>query len=117
MKIFRLALFMLFLQTFVKAQSSIDVQHYKFEIELSDKSDTIKGKATVTIKFTEATDKFLLDLTSRNKTGKGMIGYVVKENNQTITSTHYHDSLAIWLKKPAEKNETRTFEIFYRGIP
>jgi len=106
----------LFIQIFVKAQSSIDVQHYKFEIELSDTSDTIKGKATVTIKFTGPIVKFSLDLTSANK-GKGMIAYLVKENDQPITSAHGHDSLIIWLKKPTEKNETRTFEIFYRGIP
>ena len=119
MTVFRLTLFILFLflQNFVKAQTNIDVQHYKFEIGLSDQSDTIKGKATVTIKFIEAANKFSLSLASPNKSGKGMIGYLVKENDQAITSTHDHDSLIMWLKKPAEKNETRTFEIFYQGIP
>lgn len=99
------------------AQNNIDVQHYKFELELSDKSDTLKGKATITLQFTESTNKFWLNLASTNGKGRGMIAYLVNENNEALTSIHAYDSLMIRLRKPAQKGETRTFEIFYEGIP
>lgn len=95
----------------------MDVLHYKFEIELSDKSDTIKGKAWVTVKFTEPSNKFWLNLVAPNKKGKGMMAYRVSENNEAVTSAHGNDTLSITLTKPAQKNETRTFEILYKGIP
>jgi aminopeptidase N len=99
------------------AQSNIDVIHYKFEVELSDRSDTLKGRASVTLQFTEPSNKFWLNLVSPNAKGKGMIAYKVKEGDETLSSAHGNDSLMIWLKKPAQRNETRTFEIFYSGIP
>src|SRR5882762_3923429 len=93
------------------AQSNIDVLHYKFEIELSNQSDTIKGRTLVTVQFLEPSNKFCLNLTSPTGNGKGMIAYRVNENNEAVTSVHGHDSLIITLKKAAQKNETRTFEI------
>ena len=99
------------------SQSNIDVLHYKFKIELSDRSDTLKGCALVTLQFTEASNKFWLNLVSPNAKGKGMIAYKVKEGDEVLSSTHGNDSLMIWLKKPAQKDETRTFEIMYQGIP
>jgi aminopeptidase N len=99
------------------ARSNIDVLHYKFEIELSDQTDTIKGRASITLQFTEAADKFWLNLVSLNGKGKGMVAYMVKENGEILSSAHGNDSLIISLKKPAQKNETRTFEIIYQGIP
>jgi aminopeptidase N len=114
---FVFAMVLLHLSFLLKAQSNIDVLHYKFEIELSDRSDTLKGRAVITLQFTGATNKFWLNLVSLNGKGKGMIAYQVKENNEILSSAHGKDSLMIWLKKPAEKNETRTFEILYQGIP
>src|SRR4030095_14991973 len=99
------------------AQSNIDVLHYKFEIELTDSSDTLKGRALVTLQFTETSNKFCLNLVSPNGKGKGMIAYQVKEDSEVLSSAHGNDSLQIWLKKSAQKNETRTFEIVYKGIP
>jgi aminopeptidase N len=99
------------------SQSNIDVLHYKFEIELSDMSDTIKGRAFITLQFSETANKFWLNLTSPNGKGKGMIAYPVKENSEPVTSVHGNDSLIIMLKKPVQKGEIRTFEIMYQGIP
>jgi len=99
------------------AQSNIDVLHYKFEIELSDRYDTLKGRAFVTLQFTETTNKFWLNLVSLDGRGKGMVAYQVKENNDILNTAHGNDSLVIVLKKPAQKNETRTFEILYQGVP
>ena len=114
---FVIGLILLHLSFLLKAQSNIDVLHYKFEIELSDKSDSLKGRAFVTLQFTQTSDKFWLNLVSPNGRGKGMIAYRVKSNDEIVSSAHGHDSLVIWLKKPTQKNETRTFEILYSGIP
>ena len=100
-----------------KGQDNIDVLHYKFEIELSNQSDTIKGRALVTVQFLEPSNKFWLNLASPTVNGKGMIAYRVNEDNEMIISSHRHDSLIITLKKTAQKNETRTIEILYQGIP
>src|SRR5204863_6430786 len=80
-------------------------------------SDTIKGRALVTVRFLEPSNKFWLNLTSPTGNGKGMIAYRVNEANEAVTSVHSHDSLIITFKKAAQKNETRTFEIVYQGIP
>jgi len=114
----KMILLVIFFRTIpVPAQANIDVLHYRFEIELSDRTDTIKGRTFVTLEFSETTNKFWLNLTSPNGKGKGMIAYLVKENGEAVTSAHGHDSLSIYLKKPAQKGETRTFEIIYQGIP
>jgi aminopeptidase N len=99
------------------AQNKIDVLHYQYNIELSDKSDTIKGKAFIEIKFLDNTSRFSLDLTSPNGKGKGMIAYRVLCNNEVITSAHGNDSLYIYLPAPAKKDEVKTFEVLYQGIP
>lgn len=99
------------------SQSNIDVLHYKFEIGLSDKTDTIKGKATITLDFTETSDKFSLNLAAPNSKGKGMIVDLVKENDEVLASMQKQDSLLATLKRAAKKGETRTFEILYKGIP
>ena len=46
----------------INAQRKIDVLHYKYELELSDQSDSIKGKDTITIRFLEEIDSFALDI-------------------------------------------------------
>jgi aminopeptidase N len=98
------------------SQSNIDVAHYKFEIELSDKNDSVKGNAFVTIKFIQLSDRFSLSLSSSSR-GKGMNAYRVTENGKTLTSMHLHDSVVVVLDKPATPEEIRTFEIQYAGVP
>jgi hypothetical protein len=82
------------------SQSNIDVIHYKFEIDLSDQTDSIKGKAFVTIKFAQASQRFSLSLSSASN-GKSMTAYMVKENGKALTSVHSHDSVLIALDKHA----------------
>ena len=51
----------------------IDIEHYRFEITLSDDRDVIVGRTTVTVRFTSnGATELLLDLTSRNEQGQGM---------------------------------------------
>ena len=96
--------------------AQIDVQHYKYEIELNDKSDGITGKAFVTVKFTEDASQVQFDLASIEE-DKGMYAFQVKEGTQLLTSSHRKDIVYITLTKPAQAGTTRTFEISYMGIP
>jgi aminopeptidase N len=98
------------------AQEPVDVQHYKYEIELSDNSDAINGKAFITVKFLTDASTISFDLASGEEE-KGMYVFGVKEGVQKLTSVHHNDVVTINLLKPAKKDEVRTFEIDYMGTP
>ena len=117
MRIFLLCSFFFFISLIiVNAQTNIDAQHYKFEIFLTDQSDTITGKATILAKFIIGTDQFTLDLTSL-KGNKGMMVTSVTENNNLIGYSHQQDKISIKLSQKANPEETKTFIIAYKGIP
>ena len=97
--------------------SVIDVQHYIFDLQLSDSTDNIIGKATVVIKFLQRTSSFQLDLINKNADGKGMTVSKIVENNKELTFEHSNNIITIHLSSGAEKNESRSFEIYYSGIP
>src|SRR5579884_4214103 len=78
------------------SQSAVDVQHYKFEIELSDLSDAITGKATITVKFLDDASEVKFDLASIDN-DKGMYAFQVKEGSQVLNSNHNNDVLSITL--------------------
>jgi aminopeptidase N len=107
---------LLFTATIVFAQRPIDVQHYKFEIELSDLSDVIVGKATIQAKFLQPSSTIIFDLISM-KEEKGMKVFQVKEEGQPLIFIHKNNELEIRLKKHATANESRSFEIAYMGVP
>src|ERR1700748_282278 len=88
---------------------AIDVQHYAFDLTLSDQSDTVKGTARITVLAGENIEGFSLDLLDNMKiTG-------VSENGKPLNFNHQGGELV--LKAPALKGEERTFEIRYQGIP
>ncbi len=104
------------LTLFVCAQPNIDVVHYRFEIALTDQSDSIHGKAQIQVKFLSPAGQFKLDLKSVSS-GKGMIIHSIKENKSDISYTHQQDIISISLPRKTSPGETRTFIIDYRGIP
>src|SRR5689334_3801039 len=87
---------------------TIDVQHYRFEISLTDASDTLRGKAFITVKFLQPASSLTFDLTSTDSAGKGMIGYHALENGKSLASVHARDKLQLKLAKPAKQGEVRT---------
>ena len=85
-----------------QAQKNFDVLHYNYNLELSDKSDTIKGIATIRIKAIEPISNFDLDL-SGEKNGKGMsVQSVVQKSNNSdkINFTLSNDKLSIVFANP-----------------
>ncbi|MEJ0104028.1 MAG: M1 family aminopeptidase [Bacteroidota bacterium] len=96
--------------------NGIDVLHYSFQINLSDSSDLIAGKAGIQVSFTKATDYVSFDLASV-KDGKGMTVSSVTENNKTLQATQRDNKLVIQLPAKVNPGDTSTFIVNYTGIP
>jgi len=107
----------LLLTTVVKAQvpgSAIDVQHYTYQLQLSDANDEIKGDAAISIKFLKAVSSFKLDLVKQNA-GKGMLVSSVKEDGKEVKFSQENESLII--DGAAKAASIHTINISYSGIP
>jgi len=107
----------LFAQQNTLYNPSIDVQHYVFQTQVSDTNDSLKGKALITVRFTEKVKTVSFDLTNVNDTGRGMLITAVKENDKTLAFTHQKDKVHITLPGMATVGSMRTFSIEYKGIP
>lgn len=94
---------------------TIDVQHYKFNLELSDASDTIEGSAQVQLKLLQPAKQFSLQL--KNVTaGKGM--HVANVNGSYVQSfEHSGDRILIQLHAIPHPDSVYTYHIQYRGVP
>jgi aminopeptidase N len=93
----------------------IDVQHYGFNIQLSDATDNIKGKAEITVKFLATPGTFHINLVKRNIKGKGMTVTRVLENGRRVRFQQDSDVVNIYTK--AIENSTKTYTIAYEGVP
>ena len=98
------------------AQQPVDVLHYHYELELSDKTDAITGKAVIEVRFTDAAALLKLDLASLEEE-KGMVAFSVMEGGNLLRTSHSNDVLTIFLNKPAERGAIKTFTIQYMGVP
>ena len=99
---------------------AIDIQHYRFEIGLSDSSDMVYGKAFITLVFKKSDSRQVrLDLISKTEklAGKGMVVSAVLYDEGIPSYTHANDELLIKLLKAPEINRSYTFVISYQGIP
>jgi len=99
---------------------NIDVQHYKFELKLSDSSDQINGTTTITVKFKkDGITEFRLDLVNKSLTnkGRGMEVESVYSNGLKTPFKHENDALLIYLNSASEKDKLVDFIIKYKGIP
>jgi aminopeptidase N len=92
-----------------------DVQHYTFNLKLSDENDVIKGKAEVTIKFTENIPQVQLNLVKKNDKGKGMLVRSVTENGKALKFEQ--DSDVVHILAPQKEKTIHIFTIDYEGIP
>ncbi|MEJ7912269.1 MAG: M1 family metallopeptidase [Chitinophagaceae bacterium] len=95
---------------------AIDVQHYKYDIELTDASDAITGKATIRVTFLAGSSQLLLQLASLDGE-KGMLAYAVTEGGKKLQVAHRNNELLIYLSQAAKTGEVRSFEISYMGVP
>ena len=114
----RVIILVLLLPSLLCAQQNIDVRHYRFQVELNDNNDTIAGKATVQLAFTEKTDLFELDLVQSDGAKKGMeilhIDGRSLKRHETLASA---SKIRFHLDKTAQKGDTASFTIIYKGVP
>lgn len=104
---------------FSQAQKNFDVLHYNYNLELSDKSDTIKGIALIRIKALEAISNLDLDLSNENE-GKGMkVQSVISKSlsGDKVNFSLNNDKLSIIFPNALKKGEERELAIYYSGIP
>lgn len=95
---------------------SIDVHSYRFEIDLNDSCDVIRGIADLDIAFLKDVEKFQLDLSYNHEDGIGMKVKQITENGQDIPFIQ-KDNL-IYLTIPlACQGTLRSYRIVYGGIP
>lgn len=96
-------------------QPGIDIQHYRFQIELRDDVDAIAAEATVTVRFAaEGVKEIKLDLASADQ-GKGMTIESVASGGKAVPYEHKDGKVAI--ADAGKPGETRDYTIKYRGIP
>ncbi len=98
----------------------IDAINYRFEFELSDETDEIRGRATVDVRFlAEGIETLRLDLIKKSSVleNKGMRVISVASNGKPVNYTHENDALLIALPAVSENSQRSQFTITYQGIP
>ena len=95
--------------------AAIDIQHYNFAIQLTDANDTIKGQATIKVKFLRDALGFRLNLVNVNSKGKGMLVSAVLENNKPVVFKQDSDVINIIGK--VQNNSIHSYTVTYAGIP
>ncbi len=102
-------------QTFAQLNPALDVQHYRFAIQLNDSNNIIKAEAQITIKFLQDVNEVKLDLVQKKTGGKGMIVMNVKQNENGVS--FLQDSEHIVINAAAKKGEEHIYTIVYEGVP
>ncbi len=96
----------------------IDVEHYRFEIDLSDESDRIEATATVTVRFTaNGVAQLPLDLVAASPDGTGMTVAGVTANGTGLPFAHEADVLTIDLPAAGRAGERELVTVRYAGVP
>lgn len=97
----------------------VDVLHYKFALELTDKSNEIRGEATIELAFkTSNVQTFQLDFVGKTKNSvEGMTIVSVQEGSEVVHFTHESNRITIFPSKAPQILEQRRYTISYRGIP
>lgn len=98
-------------------QRNIDVLHYRYEIDLSDKTDSIYGKALVTVKFLADAKEVSFDLHNPQVDGKGLFANAVIESNFPLEFINYKNKIRFNVFDTKKCGDTATFSIKYNGIP
>lgn len=112
--LFSFLTFSLSAQKHYERLAKIDIEHYRFELQLNDASDRINGLTSVSLKFLKDVNGFTLDLINENGS-KGMKVNAVLSDNESMEYSHKNDQLKINYR--GKRGERKTFLIAYEGIP
>lgn len=117
-RLFLPSLLIILFPVFCPAQLKPDVLHYRFGVDLSDSNDVIRGNASIHFRALEDISSFTIDLAGIDpRSGKGMSITSVKEGSATLAFRHNDDKLEIDLGSRVQRNQEKTIEISYYGIP
>lgn len=94
----------------------IDIQNYKFRVELNDSTDRIECVAEIRAKAIRNASEIQLDLMSK-AAGKGMQASDVKSKNAPLKFSHTNNKVTITFPKPFVAGEEITFSVYYNGVP
>jgi len=108
---------LLFISTSIFAQlnPALDVQHYKFSLQLNDSNNIIKGEATISIKSKQNINEVILDLVNKRSDGKGMTVTRVTKNGSAISFSQ--DSQQLIINDAATKDTENLYTVTYEGEP
>lgn len=112
------ALLILNLFPFIKAitQPEPDVTHYKFQITVNDKNDSIYGLAV--IHFIKKAGALQLDLAGTRPDKKGMLVTAVYSDESLTNKLKYrHSDEKLIIDLPAALTDTAHVFVSYKGIP
>ena len=99
-------------------RTGIDVENYRFELTLSDDTDDIVGRATVSLRFrANGVVTVPLDLTSVDGSGAGMRVSSVTASGAALDYTHEDDLLTIRLAEPGRSGHRIDVTVEYSGAP
>jgi len=99
-------------------RTGLDVENYRFELTLSDDTDEIVGRTTVSIRFrANGVVEVPLDLTSVDGSGAGMRVSSVTASGAALDYTHEDDLLTIRLAEPGRVGRRIDVTVEYSGAP
>ena len=98
--------------------NSVDVQHYKFELQLNDTNNVIHGNADIIFKMTKPANDCYYDLREYvDSTGKGMKVAHVSSDSKQLKFSQEEDHLIIYFENTLAANTNENISIEYSGIP
>lgn len=95
---------------------AIDVLAYRFEIDLNDTSDVIRGTADIEIAFRKEMEQFQLDLACTGLKKKGMSVKRITEDGLELSFRHQDDLITLNISK-TKAGVKRNYRIIYSGVP
>lgn len=95
----------------------VDILHYRFQLELSDETDVIRGEATIDVLFlVPGLTQLRFDLINLVE-GRGMRVSSVEVNGQPVSFSHEEHALRVTLGAPSAERQRSRVEIRYEGVP
>lgn len=110
------ALFLFFLLPIFLLAQTPDVQHYRFSVELSDASDTIRGHAVVQYQLAQPSAIVHLHLQSV-RDGRGMNVSSVRSGKKNVSFRHSGDVLQVNFEQAQPAGAMQELSIQYAGVP
>jgi len=96
---------------------SIDIQHYRFSIELNDSTNVIEGHAEITILFKKPELNFALDFIEKNNDRYGMTVQTILHKENPLKFSHKNNRLQVTLNAMPMAGEKITLLVNYYGTP